>query len=97
MALLKEQLSAAVQPRGAEHRKHHRTRALKGARIVFNDGSSVIDCTVRNSSAGGASLDVASLAGLPNEFDLVIGSETQPRHCRVAWKRTNRIGVQYVG
>jgi hypothetical protein len=95
MALPKDEPSKTAQPRGPEHRKSPRARALKGAKIVFNDGGSVIDCTVRNTSVSGACLDVPSLAGLPNEFDLVVGLQAR-RHCRVAWKGTNRIGVQFL-
>jgi hypothetical protein len=97
MALLKQQLPGLTEPRGPEHRKHHRTRALKGAKIVFNGGSSVIDCTMRNTSSSGACLELVSLAGLPNEFGLRVASDPTQRHCRVAWKRANRVGVQFIG
>ena len=42
-----------------EKRREPRTRTLKTARIVFNDGGSVIDCVVRNLSSQGALLVTA--------------------------------------
>ena len=49
----------------AEHRREPRTRALRGGKIVFNYGRSVVDCTVRNLSRHGACLELASLVGVP--------------------------------
>jgi hypothetical protein len=46
-----------------ERRKLHRSRTLKGGRIVTNDGHSTFDCTVRNLSDEGAKLVVTSIVG----------------------------------
>jgi hypothetical protein len=83
-------MSEASENRGAQ-----RHRTLKGARIVFNAGNSTIDCTVRNLSAGGAKLDVASVVGIPNSFDLLVGE--QLRACRVAWRSLKQLGVEFQG
>jgi hypothetical protein len=46
---------------------------LKAGTIAF-DGTG-IDCTVRNLSETGAALQVASVAGIPTGFSLVIQSD----------------------
>ena len=78
-----------------EQRKHPRHRTLKAGRIVFNHKFSVIDCTVRNLSDGGACLVLASSVGIPECFDLTIEPDRETRPCRVAWKSENRIGVAF--
>ena len=75
-------------------RRDPRRRTFKAGRIVFNNGASVIDCVVRNTSAGGAALDVPSTAGIPAEFVLVIAGEPN-RACTITWKRAGKIGVRF--
>jgi len=78
-----------------EQRTQARRRILKAGRIIFNDRFSVIDCTVRNLSDGGACLEVASSIGIPDDFDLDIEAEHLGRHCHVAWRTERRIGVAF--
>jgi len=68
---------------------------LKGAKIVFRNSSSVVDCTVRNLSDAGARLDVPSQAGIPDHFDLLIGGGDKPVKCVVRWRRLASIGVAF--
>ena len=49
----------------SERRIFPRKRALRGGRMVFNNASSTINCTLRNISDAGARLDVASVLGIP--------------------------------
>ena len=66
----------------------------KGGRIVFNAGRSTIDCTVRNLSPRGAKLQVTSVIGIPDTFDLLLdGHARQP--CRVAWRSLKELGVSF--
>jgi hypothetical protein len=76
-----------------ERRKKTRMRALKSARIVFNNRCSVLDCTVRNLSEIGCCLRFGDLIGVPDSFDLEIGA-TKHR-CQVIWRKDNRVGVQF--
>ncbi|MCP8937223.1 PilZ domain-containing protein [Alsobacter sp. SYSU M60028] len=71
-----------------------RQRTLKGATIVFNNAKSVLDCTVRNLSTGGALLGLPTTAGVPAAFELRI-PDHPPRACRVAWRLVDRIGVAF--
>jgi hypothetical protein len=72
-----------------------RLRVLKGAKIIFNRGASVIDCTARNIAPGGAALDVVTTAGVPEEFELRIHGVPDHR-CQIRWRREGRIGVAYL-
>jgi len=77
-----------------EHRIAPRHRVLKAGTIEFGGGA--IDCTVRNLSASGAALDVASPLGIPERFDLVISAEHFRQTSRVVWRKEKRIGVTFV-
>ena len=78
-----------------EKRTTQRTRVLKGAVISFRQLGTTIDCTVRDRSLGGACLTVTSPAGIPNEFELMLDRDKITRHCRVAWRGADRIGVAF--
>ena len=77
-----------------DNRQSQRRSTLKGGRIVFNAGRSTIDCTVRNLSPRGAKLQVTSVIGIPDTFDLLLdGHARQP--CRVAWRSLKELGVSF--
>ena len=78
-----------------ERRTDPRRRIFKQAKIAFNHRQSVIDCLVRNLSATGACLEVASQAGVPPTFELQIEGETAHRRCSLAWQSDNKIGVEF--
>ena len=67
-----------------EHRIAARHRILKAGTIEFGGGA--IDCTVRNISATGAALDIASPLGMTDGNHLP---------CRVVWRKEKRIGVTF--
>jgi hypothetical protein len=75
-------------------RTQERHRTLKSGKIIFNRKASVVDCTIRNVSEGGACLLVDSVAGIPESFDLAIDQTV--RSCTVKWKSANRIGVTFL-
>lgn len=71
-----------------------RRKTLKGGRIIFNAGRSTIDCTIRDLSSRGAKLQVSSVVGIPNSFDLSVGGvDRQP--CRVIWRALKELGVEF--
>ena len=78
-----------------EHRTHARHRTLKAGKIVFNHKSSVVDCTIRNMSDGGALLQLTSTLGIPDDFELVCEIDHVSRACKVEWKTENRLGVSF--
>jgi len=62
-----------------DQRRTMRQRRLNGAKIIFNDNASVIDCVLRDLSPEGAQLLVASPIGIPDLFELRI-SRNGARH-----------------
>jgi hypothetical protein len=79
-----------------ERRTNPRQRRLNGAKIVFNNNASVIDCIVRNVSPEGAQLLVASPVGIPDLFDLQIDRNGERHSVEVAWRSSDRIGVVFL-
>ncbi len=77
-----------------ENRLTQRRTTLKSGRIVFNAGRSTINATIRNMSGKGAKLQVASVVGIPDTFDLLLeGNSHQP--CRVVWRTLKELGVEF--
>lgn len=77
-----------------EKRKVPRARTLKGARIVFNDGRSTINCIIGNLSATGALLRVVSVVGVPPTF-ILVGADGVGHLCRIVWKSATELGVTF--
>jgi hypothetical protein len=86
---------ATLQVAGAvgEHRRIPRRNTMRAARISFDRES--MTCTVRNISATGASIEGANLARTPDHFILVMEMESAARSCKVVWRNSRRIGVQF--
>jgi PilZ domain len=78
-----------------ERRISHRSRICRGGKILFNNRRSVLDCTIRNLSPGGACVQVENLVGVPATFDLLIDGEDAPRPCRLVWQSHHRAGVEF--
>lgn len=77
-----------------EKRANLRRTILKRGHVAFNGGRSTIDATVRNLSARGAKLQVASVVGIPETFDLMLdGHSREP--CRVVWRALRELGVEF--
>ena len=76
----------------SDRRASQRRRVLKTGKIFVNKGRSVVDCTVRSVSEGGAMVSVHA-AAVPNEFDLLLNGIVH--HCLVIWRRPDRIGVKF--
>lgn len=79
-----------------DRRRSQRSRTLKSAKIIFNHKSSVLNCTVRNLSACGARLLVATVVGIPDQFELRIDGDGVIRHSKTIWKRDGEIGVTFL-
>ncbi|MGM4887836.1 PilZ domain-containing protein [Tardiphaga sp. 20_F10_N6_6] len=76
-----------------EKRTAPRHRVLKRGTLAFGGGG--IDCTVRNLSASGARVDIASPLGLPSNFMLVIEADHFIRRCRPVWNNDRQLGVAF--
>jgi hypothetical protein len=88
-------LGDTAVPNYAEQRLSPRRNVMIPAKIVFDGGRRRVDCIIRNLSDGGAKLEVPSVGGLPNTFDLIVPS-LRPHGCRVAWRALREVGVQFI-
>jgi hypothetical protein len=78
-----------------ERRANARSRTYLGAEIAFNNPYSTFDCLVRNVSRNGATLELGHTVGTPGAFELTIHREGAPRACRVIWRSSTRLGVEF--
>ncbi len=79
-----------------ERRIQRRRRVIKGGKVVFNNGQSVIDCSVRDLSEGGAKLLLRDPIILPHDFQLqMLDGRLIP--CELRWARNGAVGVKFRG
>ena len=62
--------------------------------MIEFDGAG-IDCAVRNISAAGASLEVASPVGIPNEITLNVPSRQLRRPAYIVLRKQQRVAVTF--
>jgi hypothetical protein len=77
------------------HRRSPRLRALLGATITFNNGSSTVDCLIRDISESGARLAVPEAVTLPAAFELFIPRKNKKRPVEMLWRRADVVGVSF--
>ncbi|RWX79192.1 PilZ domain-containing protein [Neorhizobium lilium] len=78
-----------------EQRKHQRSKAFLGGRVVFNGSNSSFDCIVKQISVGGALVKVENALSVPESFSLVL-SDGRRFDCEVRWRRINSLGVKFL-
>ena len=74
-----------------ERRDVARYTVTTPATIAF--GSRTVACTVRDVSATGAALNLASRPRLPKQFTLTSAGSALP--CRVVWRKGKNIGIAF--
>ncbi len=79
-----------------DRRSSQRWRTVLKGRIVFNNRSSILDCTVRDLSDTGARIYFADTSELPPEFDLEIPNRGLRVQGRVMWSRGANHGVLFL-
>lgn len=80
---------------GSSRRRHTRSRTLKSAQIIYNNHTCLADCTVINTSAGGAALQLRDFVEYPAKFLLKVNRGPTYR-CEVCWQRGNKMGVRFL-
>lgn len=80
----------------SEARKSERLRSLLRARIIFNNGSSTMECLIKNVSADGMRLALDDSLSLPGEFDLEVPHKGRTYRARLVWRGAGMIGVSFV-
>ena len=79
-----------------DRRSSKRRRTVLKGRVVFNNRSSVLDCTVRDLSDTGAQITLADVSTLPPDFELEIPSKDILVQVQVMWSRGKNHGVRFV-
>jgi hypothetical protein len=77
-----------------DRRATARRRVFKAGAIEF-EGSSV-DCTIRNLSPAGATLDVENPLVIPHEITLNLLTNQTRLNGYITWRKQGRVGVMFV-
>jgi hypothetical protein len=78
-----------------ERRGEIRRKALKSAKLAFNNGYGAMECVVRNISSGGARLTFGYAAGVPSHFAIRISDDPQSRDAVVRWRMGHMVGIEF--
>ena len=81
---------------GNERRLKKRWRTVSKGQVVFNNRSSVMDCSVKNLSDIGANLVFPDVSLLPQDFELDIPSRNLRVQARLIWSQGATHGVMFV-
>lgn len=72
-----------------------RRRVLKSAKIIYNDGCSVLDASLQDISDTGARIRLLTPAVLPDEFNLHLADGRKLR-VETVWRNAATLGVQFI-
>jgi len=78
-----------------ERRRLVRTSVQRSARILLED-SSGLDCMVLDLTNTGAGIQVSNLMSFPEALDLTFDFGRSIRPCRLAWRTSDRVGVEFL-
>lgn len=81
----------------ANKRSQQRNRCLKEGKIIFGNGTFVVDCTIDNLSPTGAHLRVQGSSPLPKEFLLVEPSRNIVHKAEIVRRTQKGIGIRFNG
>jgi hypothetical protein len=80
-----------------ELRAAPRRKVLKAGIAASNNRHLTVTCTVKDISATGARLRVDNVVSIPDTFELIITVDGLEADCEVVWRRTNEVGVKFIG
>lgn len=72
-----------------------RGRTFLAGKIVFNFGRSAFDCTVRQLTDTGATVELESVVGIPDQVQLLIVGTNQVRPCKRLWQSDRQLGLVF--
>ena len=81
----------------ADNRGADRAKVLRAGKIIYNNKMSVSDCSIRDLSSSGCRVFLESIAGIPDHFSLHILTGDSRHECEVAWRRSNMMGLRFIG
>jgi hypothetical protein len=79
-----------------EARRSERVRAFLGAKIIYNNRTSIVDCVIRSISTSGAKLALACSLQIPGEFELQIPQKGRSYRARLVWRNIEGAGVEFI-
>lgn len=90
--------AAAKLDLSLDRRRSPRRNVVENAWIIEKKGGwSLLDCTVRDLSEGGAKLQIDPALEIPSHFDLLLGNDLAIIPVRIRWRRRNFLGVEFAG
>lgn len=79
----------------SERRWTERRSSYLSGRIIFNQGYSSRDCSIRNFSGGGALVELENVAGVPEAFELVFLERGKRMPATRMWSNMRCIGLAF--
>ena len=73
----------------------NRRRVLKAARIIFDDGESGYDCTIRSLWDNGVELAVSLPAAVPDRFELLVKGTAERHDCILTSRAINTLEASF--
>ncbi len=78
-----------------DRRQSVRDRVIFRGVAAINTRGSTMDCVVRNMSEGGACVEFAAAAKLPDELRLTIARKDCSFFARMIWRQADRVGLAF--
>ena len=79
----------------SDRRSIARTQIKKGALLFFSEKAGVYPCTVRNVTNRGAGIRAHDLTVAPIEFALSFDKFRTVRMCRLIWRQSDFLGIEF--
>lgn len=81
---------------GHDERRHSsRLRVLMHGQILFNKGTTVLNCMIRDLSESGARISFAEALWVPSEVELEIPKTAQWFRAKVVWSNGRNHGLMF--
>jgi len=77
-------------------RREERIEKVKSATICVDGADMNFPCTVRDIHSSGARMSIQNAQNVADSFLLIVRSENLVARCKVAWRKTNELGVRFV-
>lgn len=72
-----------------------RGRTFLAGKIVFNFGRSAFDCTIRQLTDAGATVELETTIGIPDNVQLLIVGSNQVKPCKRLWQSDRQLGLAF--
>ena len=80
-----------------DRRNERRSRVLKGGKLIFQNRTIVLDCSVRDLTPAGAHIRTAEAHALPVDLELLVISQQAIYPAKVQWQKGAEAGLSFTG